>query len=147
MNIENDFLDWDDEILDDGEFTLLEAGDYDFEVTSFERSYTKKDNAPMAVLKLKVTDDGGASTTITERIVLKRSAEWKLSQFFRSIGQKKHGEKLKMDWNRVLGATGRCEIEVDTYTANNGKEQKNNRVKRFYDYDETKTATPEPEDW
>ena len=30
-------LNWDDEISQESEFTLLEDGDYDFEVTKFER--------------------------------------------------------------------------------------------------------------
>lgn len=139
-----EYLSWDDTIEEDGEFTLLEAGDYNFEVTEFERSFTKTTNAPMAVLTLKVFDEN-ASTTIKERIVLKKSLEWKLSQFFRSIGQKKHGEKLKMDWNKVVGSSGRCEVEIDSYTDQNGKEQKNNRVKRFYDPE--KITVPEPEEW
>lgn len=140
-----EFLSWDDTIEEDGEFTLLEPGDYDFEVVKFERAYTKSNNAPMAVLSLKVSN-GLVSSTVTERIVLMKSLEWKLSQFFRSIGQKKHGEKLKMDWSKVVGSSGRCEIEIDSYTGADGKTRENNRVKRFYDPDVTNDV-PEPEEW
>ena len=33
-----------------------------------------------------------------------------LSAFFGAIGQKKHGEPLRMNWNSVIGAKGVCRI-------------------------------------
>lgn len=136
----NDFereLGWDDEIQQESEFTLLSEGDYDFEVTSFERGRSSgSDKIPpsnMAILTLKVTD-GRNSTTITERLVLHTKLEWKLSQFFIAIGQKKHGEPLKMNWNRVVGAKGRCKVKIETYTNKYGEEKQSNKIDKYYDY-------------
>ena len=39
-----------------------------------------------------------------------RTLEWRISAFFRCIGQKKHGEKLTMDWGKVVGSKGRAYI-------------------------------------
>lgn len=130
-------LGWDDEIQQESEFTLLDEGDYDFEVTKLERGRSNgSDKIPpsnMAILTLKVTD-GRNSTTITERLVLHTILEWKLSQFFIAIGQKKHGKPLKMNWNRVVGAKGRCKVKVESYTNKYGEEKQSNRIDKYYDY-------------
>lgn len=130
-------LNWDDEISQESEFTLLEEGDYDFEVTKFERGRSngseKMPASNMAILTLKVSN-GLASTSIIERLILHTKMEWKLSQFFCSIGQKKHGEPLRMNWNKVLGAKGRCKVYVDTYTTDRGEERKTNKISKFYDF-------------
>nr|DAQ41940.1 MAG TPA: Protein of unknown function (DUF669) [Caudoviricetes sp.] len=130
-------LNWDDEISQESEFTLLEDGDYDFEVTKFERGRSngseKIPASNMAILTLRVSN-GSASTSIIERLILHTKMEWKLSQFFCSIGQKKHGEPLRMNWNKVLGAKGRCKVYVDTYTTDRGEERKTNKISKFYDF-------------
>jgi len=130
-------LNWDDEISQESEFTLLEDGDYDFEVTKFERGRSngseKIPASNMAILTLRVSD-GSAYTSIIERLILHTKMEWKLSQFFCSIGQKKHGEPLRMNWNKVLGAKGRCKVYVDTYTTDRGEERKTNKISKFYDF-------------
>lgn len=130
-------LNWDDEISQESEFTLLEDGDYDFEVTKFERGRSngseKIPASNMAILTLRVSN-GSASTSIIERLILHTKMEWKLSQFFSSIGQKKHGEPLRMNWNKVLGAKGRCKVYVDTYTTDRGEERKTNKISKFYDF-------------
>lgn len=141
-------LNWDDEISQESEFTLLEDGDYDFEVTKFERGRSngseKIPASNMAILTLRVSN-GSASTSIIERLILHTKMEWKLSQFFCSIGQKKHGEPLRMNWNKVLGAKGRCKVYVDTYTTDRGEERKTNKISKFYDFQGSqpeKTAKP-----
>ena len=67
-------------------------------------------------------------------LFLYRTVEWKIAAFFRSIGQKKHGEKLAMDWNKVIGAKGRCHVKQRDYTNNNGEERTVNDIDKFYDY-------------
>lgn len=109
-------FDWDDEIENDGEqrdFVTLEEGDYDFEVTKFERgNYTPSDKAKtpacnQAIMTLKVsTEDGDAY--ITDRFPLASTMEWKIAAFFRSIGLKKHGEPVKMKWKDSIGCTGKA---------------------------------------
>jgi hypothetical protein len=36
--------------------------------------------------------------------------EWKISAFFRAVGLKKHGEKLKMKWDQAIGLKGKAHI-------------------------------------
>lgn len=130
-------LDWDEEISRESEFVTLPEGDYDFEVVNFERSRSKgSDRIPpsnMAVLELRITGDKD-STTITDYLVLHSKMEWKLSQFFRSIGLKKKGEPLRMNWNAVVGAKGRCKLIVEKYTNDKGEQRESNKIKQYYDY-------------
>lgn len=128
---------WDDEISRDDEFVVLPEGDYDFEVTSFERGRSKgSDSIPpsnMAVLEIKITD-GQNSVHVKDYLVLHSKMEWKLSQFFRSIGQKKQGETVRMNWNAVPGAKGRCKVIVDKYTNDKGQTRESNKIAKYYDY-------------
>lgn len=130
-------LGWDDEISQESEYVTLPEGDYDFEVIGFERSRSKgSDKVPpsnMAVLDIKVTGSKG-STTIKEYLVLHTKMEWKLSQFFRSIGQKKAGETVRMNWNAVPGAKGRCKVIVEEYTNDKGEKRTTNKISKYYDY-------------
>lgn len=130
-------LGWDDEISQESEFVILPEGDYDFEVISFERSRSNgSDKLPpsnMAILNIRVTN-GKDSTTVKEYLVLHTKMEWKLSQFFRSIGQKKQGEAVHMNWNAVPGARGRCKVVVEKYTNDKGEQKESNRIAKFYDY-------------
>lgn len=139
-NNQNDCLDWDDEIEDDGKGSvILPEGDYNFVVSDFERGRfpggPKLPPCNKAALTLKVETDNGTAYVHTD-LMLHKSVEWKLSSFFRCIGQKKHGEKLVMNWNRVKGAEGRAHFKPRTYTDSNGNERQANDLDRFYDYDE-----------
>lgn len=132
-------LDWDDEISNDsGSFILLEDGDYNFTVTAFERGRfpgsAKIPACKKASLTLAVdTPDGPASIKVD--LILFSTLEWKLCEFFRAIGQKKHGEKVAMNWNAVLGAKGRAKFITREYTKKDGSTGKVNDVDKFYDYD------------
>ena len=100
-------MDWDDAIENDGqEFIILPEGDYNFTVTDFERGRfpgsAKMSPCNKATLTLQVkTEDGIAS--IRTDLILNRVVEFRISAFFRCIGQKKHGERLVMDWNKEIG--------------------------------------------
>lgn len=119
MSEEVKVFDWDDEIQDDGapqkEFVTLEEGDYEFEVHKFERgSYTPKPGAKtpacnQAIMTLKVTTDEG-DCYIKDNFPLASTMEWKISSFFRAVGLKQHGEKLKMQWTDSIGTKGRAHI-------------------------------------
>ena len=130
-------LNWDDEISQESEFTTLPAGDYDFEVIKFERSRSKgSDSVPpsnLAVLDIKISN-GKDSTNVKEYLVLHSKMEWKLSAFFRAIGQKKPGEPVRMNWNAVTGAKGRCKVTVSEYTNDKGEKRTKKKKKKFYDY-------------
>lgn len=141
QNIE--IIPWDGYIENDNDFpeiTLLEPGDYNFEVIDLEKTYSSTTNVPMAKLTLRVFDNEKNSTNVWDNLILQRNCEWKLSQFFRSIGLKKRGERFYFDWNKVEGAKGRCKIKKSTYTNAKGKEVEKNEIERYY---EPKTTPPE----
>ncbi|MDR7869157.1 MAG: DUF669 domain-containing protein [Sporomusaceae bacterium] len=123
-------LDWDSEIEKESpEFITLPEGEYEFEVISFERArFNGSEKMPacnQAKLKLQVKVPEGIAT-INHNLFLHSRTEGILSAFFNCIGQKKHGEKLKMDWNKVIGSKGRAKIGPRVY---DGKTF--NEVKRF----------------
>src|SRR5690625_5059668 len=128
-------LGWDDEIEESGpNFVLLPEGDYNFTVEKFERGrHPGSANLPacnMAVLTLEIDGREHGSTKITHRLFLHTKTEGFLSNFFEAIGQKKEGERVKMNWNAVFGAKGRCKLEHNKYMSN-GEERVNNQVKTF----------------
>lgn len=130
----NEALDWSSTIEQESEFILLPEGEYSFTVESMERARfngsEKMSACPVANLVLNVYDEQGNSAKVYESLFLHRKAEWKLSQFFISIGQKKKGEPLNPNWNMVPGSTGKLELTVNEYSKN-GETRKNNRVARY----------------
>ena len=64
-----------------------------------------------------------------------------MAAFFRAIGQKKHGEKARMDWNKVVGARGKARFKIREYTKD-GETRQVNEVDRFYDYHPSYAMTP-----
>lgn len=136
MSNDNYELNWDSEITKESEFVLLPEGTYKFTVQSVERGRfagSEKMNAcPSATLSLKVSGGpDGAEGTVQDTLYLNSKAEWKLSQFFLGIGQKKKGEPLRMNWNLVPGSSGELELTVNEYTAKDGSQKTNNRVGKY----------------
>ena len=148
-NSNNMCMDWDDTIENDGkEFVTLDEGDYNFTVTGFERGRfpgsSKIPPCNKAVLTLSVdTPDGIAITKLD--LIMYRTLEWRISSFFRCIGQKKHGERLTMNWSKVVGSKGRARFKPRTYTDKNGDERQANDIDHFYDYEDK--FFPEEQDW
>lgn len=135
----NQEIGWDDVIENDGqEFVLLEEGDYNFTVTNFERGRfpggQKIPACNKATITIQITTEEGLASVKFD-LLLYKTVEWKLSAFFRCIGQKKHGEKLTMNWNTVVGSRGRAHIKQRVYTNNAGEEKTINDVDKFIDYD------------
>ena len=76
MNDQNMFLDWNDEIENDGqEFVTLEEGDYIFEVTGFERGRfpggPKIPACNKAALTLQVKTPDGVAVIRTDLLLYK----------------------------------------------------------------------------
>lgn len=141
---DNNIMDWDSAIESDGsQFIVLPEGDYAFTVTGFERGrYPGSAKIPAcnkASLTLTVELPDGQTATCKEDLILYRTLEWKLASFFRSIGQKKVGERVVMDWSKVLGARGRAHFKPRTYVSN-GTEHTTNSVDRYYDSDQQAAA-------
>lgn len=130
-------LDWDDEISQESSYILLPEGEYDFVVEKMERgqfqpSPNSKINeaCPEAELTLKIQSPEGEAT-VFERLILHSATEWKLSEFFISIGQKIKGQPFKPNWSQVPGSRGRAKIEINKYKNKQGQERENNRVDSF----------------
>ena len=149
MSEENREMGWDDEITKESEFELVPAGTYDFRIDAMERGrYTPSETSTMSACNMATlhvvvkNPETGNDVTILDPLYLNTKAEWRLSEFFRSIGQKKHGEPLRPNWNAVPGSTGKCEIEVNTYKSKKtGNDVTNNKIKKYLDY-EPKKWTP-----
>jgi hypothetical protein len=133
-------MDWNDAIEEDGqEYVLLPEGDFNFTVTNFERGRFPGGPKVPACNKATITvqvDTKEGIATVKFDLLLYRSLEWRISAFFRCIGQKKHGEKLTMDWNKVIGSKGRAHFKQRSYTNNQGEEKFTNDIERFIDYNE-----------
>lgn len=140
---QNQELGWDAEIRKESEFILLEPGDYDFIVESFERSRyegsTKMSACNCADLSLRI-DTANGPVTIKHKLFLHQKTEWALSAFFRCIGQKKKDEPLRMNWNAVPGSKGRCKIGHKNYNDN-----EYNEIKKFYPADEVTPGMQQPQ--
>lgn len=140
--IENTALGWNDEISNDSpDFVILPEGDYNFEVIKMERksfSGSEKMGAcPQAEITLKAwnADDSGI---VTHNLFLHKKTEGLLCEFFRGLGLRKHGEPLRMEWNKIIGCTGRCKIIVKEFSSTKkpGEKFKVNNVKKFLDPEE-----------
>lgn len=119
---------WDDEIIDPGEpeFILLTPGIYDFTITGFERGHfdgsEKMDACSMAKLTLRCSN-GVQETTVFTNLFLSSAVAFKLSKFAKAIGdmpaESTAGQKFHVDWNNIIGKSGKCRIKTRVY---NGKD-------------------------
>lgn len=136
-NIEGYELGWDDPIQKDSpDFVVLPEGDYDFEVTEFERGrHNGSEKLPpcnKATVHIKIEGPEGISI-IRHNLFLHSITEGMLTAFFTGIGQRRKGEKVKMNWNAVVGSKGRAKIGVKKWTNDSGNEMTFNEIKRFYE--------------
>ena len=66
--------------------------------------------------------------------MLAKIMEWKLCAFFRSIGQKKHGEPLKPNWGKVIGSIGKAHFKQREWVNDKGETKVANDLDYFIDY-------------
>ncbi|MCI7194343.1 MAG: hypothetical protein MR515_02875 [Acidaminococcus fermentans] len=142
-------LDWDSTITAEGGSrprVILPEGDYRFLIAGFEKKrYNPKPgskipacwNAQLKVLVYEKPEDEEPVAEIPYNLYLHSTQEWALASFFLAIGQKKHGEPLRMNWQAVPGSTGICHVKPRTY---NGKEY--NDIKYFIDPKDIKKPAP-----
>ena len=139
---------WDDEIIDPGEpeFVLLTPGVYDFTVTGFERGHfdgsEKMDACSMAKLTLRCSN-GVQETTVFTNLFLSSAVAFKLSKFAKAIGDmpagSTTGQKFHVDWNNIIGKSGKCKIKTRVY---NGRDY--NEVDDFIVPDPAAAPAPAP---
>lgn len=122
---------WDDEgYSDEGGFTILPEGTYQFMVEGFERKRfdgsDKMASCPKAELKLTLMTDSGVES-ITASLLLNTKTTWRIAQFFESLGYQKSPEtgKVPAKWNEIIGKSGWLELGVREYTSNGQKRQAN----------------------
>lgn len=123
-------LGWDDEV-EEKSFILLPEGEYPFRVEGFDREQhngTEK-MPPCNVANLHIVINfNGEDVRIDKKLFL-LSTNGQLFAFFRSIGSPVLPDgRIKMDWSKVYGATGRLLINHRRY---NGNEY--NNIKQFID--------------
>lgn len=139
-------LGWDDEISEESSFVLLEKGRYPFTVTGFERKRfpgsAKMCACNQVALKLSIN-----GVTVEDNLFLNKKTEWTLSQFFVCIGQKQPGVPFRPDWNRIVGATGVCEVGVRTWTGNDGVQRQGNEIKEYCAPDAAAPKAPQNNAW
>lgn len=137
MDINDDkALGWDSPVEEDGnQFTTLpDNTECTFQVAKLEKVRTADGKKPMAKLELICTGTKGEGESyVRENLVLSSKAAWKLGEFFRAIGQRKHGQSVVPQWDRVVGASGRCVLTVDEWTGRDGDKRVSNKVKRYLD--------------
>jgi hypothetical protein len=128
-------LGWNDSIENDSSFVLLPAGEYDFVVKLFERGrHAGSEKLPpcnKAIITLEFDGGEHGAATIKHNLFLHSNTEGMLCSFFRAIGARKSGERLVMDWNKVVGARGRARLKIKPGFKN--PELKFNEVDRFLD--------------
>lgn len=138
-------FEWNDVIEIDGpEFVILPEGDYDFEVTEFERArHNGSDKLPAcnkAVIHIRIEGTDGTSTTIKHNLFLHTKTEGMLCAFFTAIGQRRKGERATMNWNAVVGSKGRCKVGIRKWKNDEGREMSSNEIRRFYEPGESTSA-------
>lgn len=149
---EEKVLGWDDEISNDDQgltFTIVPPGIYDFEIVNLQRGFHQATqhgvlpNCPKAELTVRVRDANGEEVDIKNNLFLHSRCEGMLCQFFRAIGQRKHGEPLRPNWNAVIGSKGRCKVGTRKWKGKNGKDKESNEIKAFLDPQPATTSTPQ----
>lgn len=137
---------WDDEIKEESSFTLLPEGNYIFAIKKFEKARydggSKIPACPKAIVTFTVTAPDGSSVELTENFLLHQKMEWKLSEFFASVGLKKKGEPVRMLWSpELIGKQGVCKLIVHSYKKD-GEDRQINRIDKLYPSYDQPVITP-----
>lgn len=134
----NEFLDWNTGFTaQESQYILLDEGVYRFKVSNMEKKVYQGNSSkipngcPFAFVTLEVQSPKGLAT-VTDRLYLLKSMQWKLTEFFAGIGQQVvNGQPFNPNWNAVVGATGKAAIGQHPYVNRNGEDRKSNQVERY----------------
>lgn len=143
-------LGWDDVIQNDGFEVkpVFPEGDYKFIIVNHEKKryepseYAKLPPCPMAELQVRLLSPEHGTTDVTHRLYLHTMTEGFLSQFFAAIGQKRKGEKFRMNWDEVNGSEGMCKVGIREWTNDKGERREANEIIQFYPAEEIATKAP-----
>lgn len=123
-------LGWDDEVAEKT-FILLPEGEYPFMVEGFDREQSNGSDKmpPCNVANVHIVINyNGEDVKIDKKLFL-LSTNGQLFAFFKSIGAPVLPDgRIKMDWSKVNGATGRLLISHRKYNGNDY-----NNIKQFID--------------
>ena len=118
-------LSWDDKfsprerIEEVDSFTLLPEGEYSFIVEGIERKMHqpkpggKLPACNMAVVRLRIDSDAGKATVL-HRLYLHEKMYGALDEFFSAVGMS-DSSGLRIEWDNLPGAKGRCKIRHREY--------------------------------
>lgn len=136
---------WNDEIKNDSTFEVIPAGEYAFEVKSFERGRhngsDKMPACPKAIMTIRV-DSGKNATTLKHNLFLHSKTEGLLCAYFAACGMRKKNEPLRMNFEGSVGRRGKCKVGVRKWTGNNGQEMESNEISSFIMPDSYDPSTP-----
>lgn len=137
---------WNDTITAEAkEYTLLPVGTYQFIIKdNFVRSKTSGNGKLPVCNKADITltiNYEGKEVKVTTSLILHKSLEWKISQFFECIGMKQKGVPFRPDWNGIIGKTGTVKISHREYN-----DAIYNNVKEFVINDNV-PAPSQPQAW
>jgi len=96
----------------DGEPLIgIPEGEHYFRVRNVTKGFDEKHQCDAATVTLEVRA-GETTATIQDKLPCHTAFEWKLGAFFKSLGLRKSGEKLRMNWDAAVGQWGRCKIVI-----------------------------------
>ena len=125
-------MDWDSEIPSDqgrAEFVTLPTGtECGFVIAKFSRDRSKAGD-PMAKIELICTAEDGRRAYVHENLTLSPNAIFRVRKFGVAIGHLRANEPGRIDWDNVIGATGRCRMGVEPWKRRDGTEAESNKVK------------------
>jgi len=150
---------WDDTLEDNGEgdytFILLPPGIYGAECVEVTRGFSTASNCNQAGVVWKVVSTKGR-TKLTDYLNLSENVKWKILQLFRSVGMRKHGEAIRLNFPALPGKTGWLKIGHRTYLDKNNVEKTTNQIEGYIppeevpvdvhaDYKQASGTSPVPE--
>ena len=114
---------------------VLPEGEYLFRfVEIVEKGRTKDGKYDLYKVKLKIYA-AGESIFIEDYFTFVAKMKFRFAAFFRSIGDKQHGEDFVMNWSEdfLRGKWGRLKLKVEEFTTKKGTTAESNKVDIYLD--------------